>query len=136
MFKNRYLIGVGFLLILMGSLSISSFRNPSSRANRNAAGNDPVQTLNWTWTVAPSGVRTVASDYYAHHPELSGSNGRVVADTSLRNPYWTWAVAPSNVRTVASDYYIRHPELFVENGNPNWTWTVAPSAVTIITSDY
>jgi len=88
MFKNRFLLVISVISLVIVSLAISSFR-----------------------TNAPLSNRTDASDFYQRHPDWTGSSSAPVAvypDYFQRHPE---LVAASVSGAGASDYFERHPEL-------------------------
>jgi hypothetical protein len=108
MFKNRFLLVLGVVSILVVSLSLVSFRTNASRPNREAASDFYQRHPNWTGS--SSAPAAVYSDYYERHPELTIPSviGSGASDYYERHPELSTA-AKSSVDT--TDYYFRHPEL-------------------------
>jgi hypothetical protein len=115
MFKNRFILGLGVMSLLLVTMAVSK---PFSNAS-------------------PT-VLAGANDFYQRHTDWTSMNNQAVAapvaapanDFYQRHPDWTWAsniqaaVIPVTGGMDLSDYFLRHPELIPSTG------------VTIDTSDY
>jgi hypothetical protein len=116
MFKNRFILVIGIVSLLLMTMAVSKpFSNASPVSV--AGANDFYQRHpDWTWA---SSNRSAAipvtgaadlSDYFLRHPELIPSTV-VTIDTSdyfLRHPELVPAIG---VAIDTSDYFLRHPEL-------------------------
>jgi hypothetical protein len=96
MFKNRFLVVIGVISVLLVTMAVSNPR-PSSSLPADLGASDFYQRHpDWTWVVNPQNALIPVTgapafpDYFQRHPELS---------------------APSVVGLGASDYFQRHPEL-------------------------
>ena len=92
MFKNRFVLVLGFVSLLLVSMVVSGFQkgNDSLKSDQEAASDFHQRHPGWTWAVrAPAAA---ASDYFQRHPELS---------------------RPAILGVAASDYFQRHPGLTV-----------------------
>jgi hypothetical protein len=90
MFKNRFLLVLSVVSLLLVSMAISSFRSTATSSTNRVAASDFYQRHpNWTWAIPVAEV-AAPSDYFQRHPELT---------------------APSVIGIGASDYFQRHPEL-------------------------
>lgn len=111
MFRNRFILTVGVLSLLLVTLAVSRPFTTASVSNIAGANDFYQRHANW-------GSDTIASDYYQRHPALSASVGNVLdltADFYQRHPEWAANVqsvaVPVTGISEASDYYLRHPEL-------------------------
>lgn len=96
MFKNRFLVVIGVISVLLVTMAVSNPR-PSSSLPADLGASDFYQRHpDWTWVVNPQNALIPVTgapafpDYFQRHPELS---------------------APSILGLGASDYFQRHPEL-------------------------
>ena len=87
--KNRLLLGLGFISLLLVSLAISSFQVKSALSIVEAASDFHQRHPNWTWAI-PAAEVAAPSDYFQRHRELT---------------------VPAVLGIGASDYFQRHPEL-------------------------
>ena len=115
MFKNRFLIVLGVVSLLLVTMAVSRPFSNSSVTGAESA-NDFYQR-HPDWNRKPE-----ASDYYERHPELHGSAASVADiadDFALRHPEWIISVQslaiPATGMGEASDYFQRHPELRTPN---------------------
>jgi hypothetical protein len=108
MFKNRFLLVLGIVSLLLVSMAISSFRSKAvSPSNREAASDFYQRHPNWTWSA--SAPAAPFPDYFQRHPELIAAsvNGAGASDYFQRHPKLTALAIPARD---TSDYYLRHPE--------------------------
>ena len=108
MFKNRFLLSLGIVSLVLVSLAISSFRNNASLSNRDAANDFAQRHSNWSWSaVAPAAAY---SDYSQRHPELSNLTalGQGASDYYERHANQKNPLVQERDN---SDYFLRHPEL-------------------------
>lgn len=90
MLKNRFLLSLSIVSLLLVSMAISSFRsNAPSSTNIAAASDFHQRHPHWTWAI-PAAKAAAPSDYFQRHPELT---------------------KPAIVGLGASDYFQRHPEI-------------------------
>ncbi|MGZ9234512.1 MAG: hypothetical protein ACXW4E_03230 [Anaerolineales bacterium] len=106
MFKNRFIVVLGVLSLLLVTMAVSQpFSNaPASAA---AGANDFYERHpNWNRNLE-------ASDYYERHSELSGSVASIDEEFALRHPAWTVSVQNATIPVTgpseALDYFQRHP---------------------------
>lgn len=96
MFKNRFLVVIGVISLLLVTMALSNPRPSSSRPADLGASDFYQRHPDWTWVVNPQNALIPVTgapafpDYFQRHPELS---------------------APSILGLGASDYFQRHPEL-------------------------
>jgi hypothetical protein len=106
MFKNRFLLILGILSMLLVTMAISRpFANTPITAREGA--NDFYQRH-------PGWSRNLeASDYYERHMKRNESAS--IADFALRHPEWIInvqnAVIPVTGVLETADYFLRHPDL-------------------------
>lgn len=111
MFKNRILLVLGVISLLLVTMAVS--RPLAITPVASGAGANDFYQRHPDWNRAPA-----ASDYYERHPELNVTVGiapDATSDFTLRHPQWVSAVQiaviPVTGNLVASDYFQRHPEL-------------------------
>jgi len=91
MFKNRFLVVIGVISLLLVTIAVSSPLSNTSLATDQGASDFYQRHPDWIWTVRNGNVDSSASsDYFQRHPELT---------------------VPSILGLGASDYFMRHPEL-------------------------
>jgi hypothetical protein len=108
MFKNRFILIVGLLSIVLVTMAVSRPSGSTPIVAREGS-NDFYQRHS-------NGNRTLAAtDYYARHPELrlsAGSIADLAGDFSLRHPEWTISVQNATIPMTgileASDYFQRY----------------------------
>lgn len=100
MYKNRFLLFLGAISILLITLAISKPLSKTSPMRLNENTDFYQRHPDWMWTIGgqeaviPLTDNLAFPDYYQRHPELSR-----LADTT----------------TDRSDYFLRHPELIKVN---------------------
>jgi hypothetical protein len=106
MFKNRFLLVLGIVSILLVSLAVSSFRTNAFPSNREAASDFYQRHPNWTWSA--SAPAADYSDYFQRHPELVQPMilERDTSDYALRHPDLSVSAAAASLDL--TDYYFRH----------------------------
>jgi hypothetical protein len=129
MFKNRFLVVIGVISLLLVTMAVSTPRSNTS-SSPDQGGSDFYQRHpDWTWTVrngnavepsassdyfqrhpeltVPSGLGLGASDYFQRHPELTLSVG---ASVDMTDYYFRHAaLQPSSRNVDLTDYFFRHP---------------------------
>jgi len=113
MFKNRFLLVLSLVSLLLVAMAVSHPFSNTSVSNIEGANDFYQRHRNWNRNLE-------TSDYYERHPELNGSSASIVeltSDFALRHPEWTIsvpnAVVPVTSSLEASDYFQRHPQLRV-----------------------
>jgi hypothetical protein len=107
MFKNRFLIVLGVVSLLLATMAVSRLSSSASEAD----GASDFYQRHRDWNRNLEG-----SDYYDRHrkPSATTAIGDIAGDFALRHPNWM-----ADVQTVAipvtgdpeaSDYFQRHPE--------------------------
>ena len=111
MFKNRFLLVLGVVSLLLISMAISSFRSTAAPVNKEAASD--FYQRHPDWTGSSSAPVAVYPDYFQRHPELVAASvsGAGASDYFERHPE---LVKPVIVER--DDYFQRHPELIVKAG--------------------
>lgn len=133
MFKNRFILVVGVLSVLLFTMAVSKPSSNVSLTNRNTANDFYQRHTDWTamsnnGRVASSGLTidmmryrtrnqnlssaaksTDLSDYYLRHPELRVSTNATIdtSDYFLRHPD---LMVSTDAAIDTSDYFLRHPE--------------------------
>lgn len=116
MFKNRYLIVLGVLSLLLVGMAVSNPFSNASPATDQAASDFYQRHADWMWTineanaVIPVTGGSAYPDYAHRHPELSAPM-EVPVDTTdyyFRHPE---VPAAAEVSVDTTDYFFRHPEL-------------------------
>jgi hypothetical protein len=111
MFKNRFLLVLGVLSVLMVTMAIS---HPFASAPTVEERSEPPQAV-----IAPPSDTANLSDYYDRHPELQARGETVhlfdtAGDFYQRHPEWTSAgqniAVPVTGASDYLDYFQRHPE--------------------------
>jgi hypothetical protein len=111
MFKNRFLVVLGFVSMLLVTLAVSQPRSKGSQAASDFHQRHP----DWTLSIKPQKAVIPATgdsafpDYYQRHLELSVPTvlGLTASDYVMRHPE---LIAPAQVSIDMTDYYFRHPE--------------------------
>jgi hypothetical protein len=124
MFKNRFLLVLGSVSLLLVTLAVSQPRSNASQAASDFHHRHP----HWTWVINPQNAvipmtgDSVFLDYYQRHPELSlpAVPGLTASDYFIRHPE---LIAPPQGAIDMTDYYFRH------NGS-------RPSSKTVDLTDY
>lgn len=113
MFKNRFLLILGVLSLLLVAMAISNSLSIASSV-RNAGASDFHQRHpEWNWESQIAGDPVAGAvdfpDYYQRHPELRPAAGIVVDTTDyfLRHPELHTSMKPVDF----TDYFFRHAEL-------------------------
>jgi hypothetical protein len=116
MFKNRFLVVIGVISLLLVTMAVSTPRSNTS-SSPDQDGSDFYQRHpDWTWAVngqnavIPVTGKSAFPDYAQRHPELSVSPiiGLGASDYFQRH---SELITPSILGLGASDYFMRHPEL-------------------------
>jgi len=106
MFKNRFLLILGILSMLLVTMAISRPFASAPVTAREGANDFYQRHPGW-------GRNLAASDYYERHSERNESGSS--ADFALRHPEWTLnvqnAVIPVTGVLETADYFQRHPGL-------------------------
>ena len=109
MFKNRFLLVLSVVSLLLVSMAISSFRSNASSSKDIAAASDFYQRHpEWAWAI-PAAEVAAPSDYFQRHPELTVSLilGVGASDYFQRHPELT---ASAEASADLTDYYFRQQE--------------------------
>ena len=149
MFKNRSLVVIGVISLLLVTMAVSSPRSNASLASDQGASDFYQRHPDWTWVVNPQNAvipvtgASAFPDYFQRHPELSAPSilGLGASDYFQRHPELT---VPSIFGLGASDYFMRHPELTVPSADVSVDMTdyyfrqaaLQPSASNIDLTDY
>ena len=122
MFKNRFVIVIGVISLLLVTMAVSTPRSNTSLNPDQAASDFYQRHPDWTWTVRPvNGVgNSASSDYFQRHPELTVPSvlGLGASDYFQRHPELTLSVGASVDMT---DYYFRHAALQPSSRNVDLT---------------
>lgn len=116
MFKNRFVLVLGVLSLLLVTVAVSKPFSNSLPVGVDGASDFYQRHPEWKWIVRnPSALipvtgDTAFSDYYQRHLELSVSSviGMGAPDYFQRHPE---LIAPVEAAFDQSDYFFRHPEL-------------------------
>lgn len=110
MIKNRFLLVIGVVSLLLVTMAVSRpFTNTSAP---NAAGANDFYQRHPDWN-----RNLEASDYYERHAESSGAPAiaDIAGDFALRHPEWIMSVQNAAIPVTSisemSDYFQRHPAL-------------------------
>jgi len=122
MFKNRFILVLGVLSLLLVTVAVSYPRSKASLAADQSGSDFYQRHPDWMWTVkdqnavVPITGEAAFPDYYQRHPELTIPSviGNGASDYFQRHPELS-APAKSSVDT--TDYYFRHPELSSTSDN-------------------
>ena len=112
MFRNRIILVLGVLSLLLVGMAVSFPRSNASRALDQTATDFYQRHPDWTWAVrAPSAIPVTGSsemsDYFQRHPELTAP---AEASVDLTDYYFRQkALFPSAKTIDLTDYYFRHP---------------------------
>ena len=114
MFKNRFLVVIGVISLLLVTLAVSTARSNASPTADHGATDFYQRHPDWTWAINDQKVSipvTGASafpDYYQRHLELSASPiiGLGASDYFQRHPELTVPSAEASVDV--TDFYFRH----------------------------
>lgn len=110
MFKNRFLLVLGVLSLLLVTMAVSRPFSDDSVSSIEGANDFYQRHRNWNRNLE-------GSDYYERHSEASraASIADTAGDFALRHPVWTINVPNGAIPVArifeASDYFQRHPEL-------------------------
>jgi hypothetical protein len=105
-FKNRFLLVLSIVSLLLVSMAISSFRSNAPSSTGIAAASDFYQRHpDWTWAI-PAAEVAAPSDYFQRHPELTVAAilGLDASDYFQRHPE---SIAPAEISADMTDYYFR-----------------------------
>lgn len=113
MFKNRILLVLGIVSLLLVSMVVSSFRSAASTSTTEAASDFHQRHPDWTWSanrqnaIIPMTGDAAFPDFHQRHPELSAPAGTSIdlTDYYFRHPELSGA---SNTNVDLTDYYFRH----------------------------
>ena len=112
MFKNRFLVVIGVISLLLVTMAVSTPRSNASSSPAQSGSDFYQRHPDWTWTVRNGNAvgPSASSDYFQRHPELTVPSvlGLGASDYFQRH---TELTAPSILGLGASDYFQRHPEL-------------------------
>ena len=109
MFKNRFLVVIGVISLLLVTMAVSTPRSNTS-SSPDQGGSDFYQRHpDWTWAVRNGNAvePSASSDYFQRHPELTLS-----ADPSVDMTDYYFrhaALQPSSRNVDLTDYFFRHP---------------------------
>lgn len=115
MFKNRFILVLGVLSVLLVSMAVSNpFSNTSSTADQGSS--DFFQRHpDWQWlaseqkAIIPLTGDAAFPDYHQRHPELSVP---VEASVDTTDYYFRHPELSASVESIdLTDYFFRHPEL-------------------------
>ena len=114
MFKNRVLVVIGVISLLLVTMAVSlPFPNASLTTGQGAS--DFYQRHpDWTWTINPQNASIPVTsdlafpDYYQRHLQLRtpAISGLTASDYFQRHPE---LIAPAEALVDMTDYYFRHP---------------------------
>jgi hypothetical protein len=120
MFKNRFILVIGVISLLLVTIAVSKPLSNASPASLAGANDFYQRHPDWTWVniqnaVIPATGNRDLSDYALRHPELSASPDALIdtSDYFLRHPDLSVAI---DTAIDTSDYFLRHPELSVSTG--------------------
>ena len=112
MFKNRFLLVLGAISLLLVTMAVSKPRSNASPAASDFYQRHP----DWTWAINDQNVVSPATgdsafpDYFQRHPELSAPVAISIDTTDyfFRHP----ELRASTTKSIdLTDYFFRHPEL-------------------------
>lgn len=115
MFKNRFILVLGVLSLVLVTMAVSNPKSNVSFAADQGASDFHQRHPDWKWvasdqkTIISSTGDAAFPDYHQRHPELS-----VPVETSVdTTDYYFRHLAPSaTVESIdLTDYFFRHPEL-------------------------
>jgi hypothetical protein len=113
MFKNRFLLILGVISLLLVTMAVAYPGSKDSLAADQAASDFYQRHPDWTWAVndqkavIPVTGDLAFPDYYQRHLELSVPTvlGLTASDYVMRHPE---LIAPAQVSSDMTDYYFRH----------------------------
>jgi len=114
MIKNRIILVLGVLSLVLVTMAVSYPRSSASLAADQAASDFYQRHPDWTWAVpAPAAIPVTGDaafpDYYQRHPELSSP---VEASIDTTDYYFRHPELRSPAKSIdLTDYFFRHPEL-------------------------
>jgi hypothetical protein len=104
MFKNRFILVLGLLSLLLVTMAVSYPHSTVSLAADQSASDFYQRHPAWKWIsrvmVIPISGISESPDYYQRHPELS---------------------APLGIEVDTTDYFLRHPELRISTKSVDLT---------------
>jgi hypothetical protein len=116
MFKNRFILVLGVLSLLLVTMAVSNPFSSASPASREGASDFYQRHPDWTWAVndqsaiVPVTGDAAFPDYYQRHPEL-----RIPVEASVDMTDYYFRHPELRTSTTKSidltDYFFRHPEL-------------------------
>lgn len=116
MFKNRFILVIGVLSLVLVTMAVSNPKSNISFAADQGASDFYQRHPDWQWVasdqkaIIPLTGDTAFPDYYQRHPELSmlAIIGLGASDYFQRHPELT---APADASVDMTDYFFRHHEL-------------------------
>ena len=114
MFKNRVLVMIGVVSLLLVTKAVSTPRSKVSLATDRGASDFYQRHPDWTWAINPQNASIPVTgdsafpDYYQRHQELRtrGILGLGASDYFQRHPE---LIAPAEASVDMTDYFFRHP---------------------------
>lgn len=115
MFRNRFILMIGTLALLVAGMAASYSRSHLAAVTEQGASDFHQRHPDWQWLVSnqkaiiPLTGDGAFPDYYRRHPELSVPAGASVDTTDyyFRHP----GLGASGKSGDLTDYFFRHPEL-------------------------
>ncbi len=111
MIKNRFLLVLGALSLLLATMAVSRPFSDAPVSSIEGANDFYQRHRNWNRNLQ-------GSDYYERHPNLSAPVTSIIdrtSDFALRHPDWTISLQNAAILVTgsleSSDYFQRHPEL-------------------------
>ncbi len=122
MYKNRFLLFLGAISILLVALAISKPLSKTSPMRLSETTDFYQRHPDWMWAIGgqeaviPLTGDLAYPDYYQRHPELSKPADTIMdkSDYFLRHP----ELVKVNTAVDLSDYFLRHPELRTRGVQP------------------
>jgi len=115
MFKNRFIVVLGVVSLLLVTMAVAYPRPNASLAADQAASDFYQRHPDWTWAINNQNVVIPVTgdaafpDYYQRHPELSSP---VEASIDTTDYYFRHPELRSPAKSIdLTDYFFRHPEL-------------------------
>src|SRR5215211_2264211 len=116
MFKNRFILILGVLSLVLMTMAVSNPFSSASPVVDQSNTDFHQRNPDWQWvasdqkTIIPLTGDAAFPDYHQRHPELSvpAILGLGASDYFQRHPELT---APADASVDMTDYFFRHPEL-------------------------
>jgi len=116
MLKNRFILVLGVVSLLLVTMAISNPISNAPFAADEGASDFYQRHPDWTWTsndssaLIPVTGNSAFPDYYQRHPELSAPIESSIDTTDYLFRHPEWRASPTKTIDL-TDYFFRHPEL-------------------------